>query len=274
MKFVSQLRQAMETPGISASHFKWLVRDQADDDLEAHLTASSEDNSRSVFLRRKPSETTMRQVMKAGGAQVDNGVTGVAVYRVGSTWPRLGCEIVAVTAPNEREFLSVLTDAIRKRDGEETIEKLLAKVDKRIRKLRVIPTANGNEAMLDLGLSEMVPLSQAGQGVARLVNIFAHLIGRSPKICIIDEVENGIHHSLLPEVWRGLAEAAEELGLQIFATTHSHECIEAAHESMAQRPDYGLSIIQLFRVEEGVRGRVLGRDQIQAAMDGEIDLRQ
>ena len=127
--------------------------------------------------------------------------------------------------------------------------------------------------MVDLGLSEALPVSQVGQGIYRLIAIFSELIGEKPEVCIIDEVENGIHHSMMEQVWTGIAAAAETLGVQIFATTHSEECIEAAHTAFSKREAYDFSIVQLFRVEGVVQGRVLDRKHIEAAIVGEIDLR-
>jgi len=71
----------------------------------------------------------------------------------------------------------------------------------------------------------------------------------------------------------GLLHAATEADVQVFATTHSLECIRSAHEVFSDQPDYDLSVIQLFRVPSGIEGRVLDRKHIEAAMAGEIDLR-
>jgi AAA15 family ATPase/GTPase len=119
----------------------------------------------------------------------------------------------------------------------------------------------------------MVPMPQMGQGVQHLIRIFSQLIAEGSDACLIDEIENGIHHSMLEQVWSGIATASVGLGTQVFATTHSYECVEAAHAAFSKRESYDLRIIQLFRVAEGVQGRVLDRKHIEAALDGQIDLR-
>ncbi len=153
------------------------------------------------------------------------------------------------------------------------MQQLLAKIDPRIVKVRIDPGEDGNQIILDIGLTELIPLSQAGQGVTRLVSILAEMIGKRPQILILDEIENGLHHTVIEQVWSGLAEAAESLDIQIFATTHSAECVEAADSAFSRRANYDLSVIQLFRTETEVQGRVLGRDLIRAAIEGNIDLR-
>jgi energy-coupling factor transporter ATP-binding protein EcfA2 len=163
--------------------------------------------------------------------------------------------------------------AVRQRAGEERLERILKTIDPRIQKLRVDPSSGQHVIVVDVGLIEMIPLSQAGQGISRLVTILSEIIGHKPDICFIDEIENGIHHSAMEDVWKGIAEACEQLNVQLFATTHSFECIEAAHAAFSARANYDFRIVQLFRVDDGVQGRVLDQRLIAAAMNGEIDVR-
>ncbi|PWU15895.1 MAG: hypothetical protein C5B50_14375 [Verrucomicrobia bacterium] len=185
----------------------------------------------------------------------------------------LRSQVISVRAPDSDQMVKTFAQAVRQRDGEHQIESLLRTVDPRVSKARVDVAEDGNVIVVDLGLSEMIPLAQAGEGMYRLVWIFADLLGEHPQLCFIDEVENGIHHSVLAQVWSGIAEVAQRLDLQVFATTHSDECLRAAHEAFASRPAYDLSVVQLFRVEDGVQGRVLDRKHIEAAIAGDIDLR-
>ena len=53
---------------------------------------------------------------------------------------------------------------------------------------------------------------------------------------LVDEIENGLHPSVLPDVWRVVGQAVERFNLQMFATTHSFECIEAAYETLGPAP--------------------------------------
>ena len=43
-------------------------------------------------------------------------------------------------------------------------------------------------------------------------------------LLLIDEIENGLHHSVQEEVFSMLLELAKSFDVQIFATTHSEEC--------------------------------------------------
>jgi predicted ATP-dependent endonuclease of OLD family len=47
----------------------------------------------------------------------------------------------------------------------------------------------------------------------------------SKGILLIDEFENGLHWRVQRELWAALGRAAQEFEVQIFATTHSRDCV-------------------------------------------------
>ena len=250
--------------------FRWLVRD-SEEGLYAELQDLTRGEGYSdVLLSRHPQIDRIASGVKP--AFTNNGFNA---WRLGTAEKTLRWKAISVLPPtSSEELVRTFARAVRQRDGEEKLERLLRAVDPRVNKVRVDLEGNSqNIIVVDLGLSEMIPLSQAGEGMQRLVQVFSELVGDQPQICFIDEVENGIHHSILPQVWNGLAEVAKQLDIQIFATTHSFECLEAAHEAFSKRPEYELSVVQLFRVEGDKQGRVLQRDLIEAGIQGNIDLR-
>lgn len=94
-------------------------------------------------------------------------------------------------------------------------------------------TASGNPMIwCDLGLPETLPLGVAGEGLVRMAQLLLAMPGREDGIVLYDEVENGLHHSVLVEAWKALERASREFRTQIFATTHGIECLRAAHEAL------------------------------------------
>ena len=85
----------------------------------------------------------------------------------------------------------------------------------------------------DIGWSELVPLSVMGEGMTQIARLVLAIASVPDGVVLVDEIENGIHHSILPDVWPVVDEAARQFRTQIFATTHSLECITAAHESLS-----------------------------------------
>ena len=84
----------------------------------------------------------------------------------------------------------------------------------------------------DIGLPELIPLSVMGEGMTRVARMVLAISAAPDGVILVDEIENGLHHSVLPKVWKVVDTAAKQFNTQIFATTHSFECIEAAHEAL------------------------------------------
>ncbi|NCT45497.1 MAG: ATP-binding protein [Microcystis aeruginosa G11-09] len=72
-----------------------------------------------------------------------------------------------------------------------------------------------------------LPVSLFGEAINRLIEIIITLLLNPQKIIFIDEIENGLHYTAYPDIWKTLFRLAMELDSQIFATTHSLEMIQA-----------------------------------------------
>lgn len=256
---------------IETRYFRWLRRDKAEERTTI-LQGKCPEGIKAITLSDPvlsdeaiPAEIRPYRIYQADG-----------IKAWASPQPEnLSCRAISVQHIDPKDLVTLVGKTLRKKTGEETLQRLLNKVDPRIKKIRIDPGdgPEGNQIIVDIGLSELVPLTQCGQGIYRLTTIISEIIGDQPKVLLIDEIENGLHHSVLNQVWSGLAEAAKELDVQIFATTHSHECIEAAHAAFSSRNQYDFSVLQLFRIENGVQGRVLDKQHIEAALEGDIELR-
>jgi AAA15 family ATPase/GTPase len=76
-------------------------------------------------------------------------------------------------------------------------------------------------------LSKPVSLKSLGDGMLRILQIAIKLVSAQGGFLLIDEFENGLHYSVQEKVWALLFEMAEKLDIQVFATTHSWDCIES-----------------------------------------------
>jgi ABC-type lipoprotein export system ATPase subunit len=189
--------------------------------------------------------------------------------------PLLRIRTISVQHRTPQDLVVDFSTAVRSKQGEMELESLLHAVDDRIKAVRLDYEGDNRQPYIsaDIGLSERVPIAQLGQGVNRLIAIFCELLGQRPAICFIDEIENGLHHTVLRRIWQGIAEVAERLNIQVFVTTHSRECLEAAHRCFEERKIYDFRVVQLYRVREQIDGRVLDREHIAAAVESEIEVR-
>jgi hypothetical protein len=147
------------------------------------------------------------------------------------------------------DYFSELERANRQED----ILPALRHLEPRLKRLALL-VAGGEPALHgDIELPRLVPLSFMGEGVRRLLSILLVLANIPGGVLLIDEVENGLHHSVLVNVWKAIAEAARHADVQVFATTHSYECIMAAHEAFKEAQPYDLRLFRLDRTDRGIR---------------------
>ena len=87
---------------------------------------------------------------------------------------------------------------------------------------------------VDVGLNELVPLVGMGDGISRIARLILAISSAPGGVVLVDEIENGFHHTILPNVWKVLDEATLTFNVQLISTTHSLESIEAAHSVLDQ----------------------------------------
>ncbi|MBZ0302091.1 MAG: AAA family ATPase [Anaerolineae bacterium] len=121
----------------------------------------------------------------------------------------------------------------------------------------------------------LLPLNLLGDGLNRLVNLVTAIIENRDGIVLIDELENGLHHSVLTDVWKAIATAAREFNVQIFATTHSLEMIRAAHEAFKDEDPYDFRLHRLDRDEKTgkITAVTYDEDILEAAVEANFEVR-
>ena len=87
-------------------------------------------------------------------------------------------------------------------------------------------TSDGDAAYVDIGLEKMVPLNMFGNGTIRIANILSHCIGGHDEIILVDELEEGLHHSAISQMIKALLKLAISRGVQVFCTTHNIELLQ------------------------------------------------
>ena len=122
----------------------------------------------------------------------------------------------------------------------------------------------------DIGLSELVPLAIMGDGMSHIARLVLAIFAAGDGILLVDEVENGIHHSVLPKVWRAIDKVSTQLNTQVFATTHSFECVSAAHESLCE-DDFRLHRLDV--IDNSVRCVTYEPETIAAALRHNLEVR-
>jgi AAA15 family ATPase/GTPase len=128
---------------------------------------------------------------------------------------------------------------------------------------------------VDIGLEKLLPLNIMGDGIRKILSLLAAVSSVRGGILLVDEIENGLHYSSLETLWKALFKALEVYQVQLFATTHSNECIEAMLSSY-NMGDKNADSIRLYRIErQEHKHRVFEYppEIIASGIDGNIEMR-
>jgi AAA15 family ATPase/GTPase len=98
----------------------------------------------------------------------------------------------------------------------ETVLPGLVRLD--VNKDRVLVRVEGEEKPL--------PIQNFGDGARKLLMVAIALVSARDKMLLIDEIESGLHHSVLEVLWDKIFFYSKEWNVQVFATTHSHDVVK------------------------------------------------
>jgi len=119
---------------------------------------------------------------------------------------------------------------------------------------------------------EPIPLRALGDGVNRLVGLALALVHAKDGLLLVDEIENGIHYSVQPELWRLVFEMAASMNVQVFATTHSYDCIKAFEAAARESEEEGV-LVRLARKGDRTLVGEFDERELEIAVEGEIEVR-
>ena len=127
--------------------------------------------------------------------------------------------------------------------------KKIIKVLKRIEpNLQDIALTDKGLIYCDVGLKSMIPMDSLGAGFYKIFAIMLALAQFQNGVIVIDEIDNGLHSYSIRILWNAIFSFAEEYNTQIFATTHSYECIKSLIQN--SKSDKFRKRIKLFRIEK------------------------
>lgn len=115
---------------------------------------------------------------------------------------------------------------------EEEVLTFLKPLEPRLARLSPIPLGDQTAiyAYLD-GHSDPVPTQLLGEGFNRMLTLALSINAAQGGMLLIDEIENGLHHSIHGEAFTVIKNMTEACDVQICATTHSYECVVAAYKA-------------------------------------------
>jgi predicted ATP-dependent endonuclease of OLD family len=169
---------------------------------------------------------------------------------------------------------NILFSALEAAGRQEEVISPLKLLEPRLQRLALLllaktPTLHGQIE----GKNHMLPVFLMGDGLNRLLSILLSVANATGGFVLIDEAENGLHHSVLVPVWKAIAQAARKANAQVFATTHSYECIQAAHQAFADSDPYDLRLIRLDRMANDIKAVTYDQRSLGTSLEMSYEVR-
>ncbi|MBI5387123.1 MAG: AAA family ATPase [Verrucomicrobia bacterium] len=190
--------------------------------------------------------------------------------------PRLRCEFVSPYGGERTANLGPLWDKIALTDRESDVVKALTIIDSDIMKVSMVggegPRQLRTAIVRSKAFARPVPLRSFGDGLNRLFGIVLSLVNAKDGLLLIDEFENGMHHTVQLEVWRGIFRLSKLLNVQVFATSHSWDSIETFQKAADEDPEEGV-LVRLTRKGEAVVPTLFQEKELAVVTRERIEVR-
>ena len=150
---------------------------------------------------------------------------------------------------------------------EPNVEDLAPIADYRTRFSREAP---GGVVLRLRGVEDRVPIGSMGDGMWHMLGLALSIANADGGVLLIDEIDTGLHYSVMEGMWRMLSKAATARSVQVFATTHSRDC----YESLAAIAQGDGGDVTIQRIDRS-RGEAVtfSREAIVVAAERNIEVR-
>lgn len=180
------------------------------------------------------------------------------------------------TSQLEFHILAEIWDEITLTPKEDKVVKALQILEPDVERISFTRghTANSGILLKLRGREHPVSLGSMGEGMKRILNLAMAAVTVENGVLLVDEIDTGLYYDVQPDMWRLMLEIAQELNVQIFATTHSWDCVTAFSEALNESEDS--SIGELFRLSwrgDLVRAIVYTKDELAKAVYYKIEVR-
>lgn len=137
-------------------------------------------------------------------------------------------------------------------------------------------TSAGSGSGILVGLRDgghRLPIDSHGDGMRRLLAMRLSFVEAAGGFLLIDEIDSGLHWTIMEDMWQFVVEVARKSNVQLFATTHSYDCIRGLGSLIQSRPDLGEEV-SIQKIHGSLKqAACLRGDQIRMAVEQNIEVR-
>jgi AAA15 family ATPase/GTPase len=121
-----------------------------------------------------------------------------------------------------------------------------------------------------------IPLKNLGDGAQRMLLLSIALVSSKDKILLIDEIENGLHYSVMEDLWAIIFKYAEDLNVQVFVTTHSSDALKTFAYVLERPENKGKGVyfrLQKARKTDQIEAIPYDLDELELSLEADLEPR-
>lgn len=123
-------------------------------------------------------------------------------------------------------------------------------------------------------INSVVPLRSMGDGINRILTIILALVNADNGFLLIDEFENGLHHTVQEKLWEIIFNLSQKLKIQVFITTHSEDCIIGFENTLNNiNNSFDGKLIRLDNDNGVIKQVEFNAKELKIATDNDIEIR-
>jgi len=187
----------------------------------------------------------------------------------------IACIFVPANSLDENT-LAELWDSVTLKPGEEDVLKGMHIIESGVERINLVGRERRSARIPIVKMrdvSEPIPLRSLGEGMTRLFGIVLALVNAQDGLLLVDEVDSGLHYTVYPALWRLVFKIAAHLNVQVFATTHSWDCIEGFQQSAQDVENKDGMLIRLERRQEHIVPILFDTSRLGIVTRQEIEIR-
>ena len=264
--------QATRSDNLEKASIERSTRPQAEGDFEIVFKYRHE-NGRKYTSRAWWIQEVQEMLTPVGPGQVMMANEGVRQERQRVTG-RSSSVFMASLHRDNLQTIATRFGELQLRGKDTEILRLLHPLEPRLKRLIPITIRNATVIHANVeGSNRPIPIQLLGEGLNRMFNLALAMGVAGGGLLLIDEIENGLHHTVLEEVFVTLLELARTFDVQVFATTHSAECIKAAHKALRKAVQHEAAFYRLQRTNGEIKAVGFDDEMLETAIFHRMEVR-
>lgn len=202
--------------------------------------------------------------------------------RLGQVDDEYNSRFLATASMSPEEVVSLFESVVLKPEEELVIEALrtvepaierIATTSQDARYYRGYPGDKGGVVVKCKGVKQRIPIGSLGDGIWRILGLALALVHAENGVIFVDEIDTGLHFTVMSDMWKLVNETAKRLNVQVFATTHSHDAVDSLAAIAGQGNDDN-EFVSIQRIERDLPHAIsFTKQEIVVAADRGIEVR-